>query len=74
VPLERTQRFILANDICETLQDSKEETRAKIVMTLVGAPAMPVDKGKKVPDKRGAQSKQPKGSNLSEEFDGNDIE
>jgi hypothetical protein len=38
LPLERTQRFILANTICESLHQSKEAIRAKLVLALADVP------------------------------------
>lgn len=32
--MDQTQRFLLANSICESLQDSKEKTRASLVSTI----------------------------------------
>jgi hypothetical protein len=55
-PLERTQRFILANNICDMLHDSKEEIRAKLILTLINAPAASVNDRKKVDNKRDYQS------------------
>jgi hypothetical protein len=47
-PLERISRFILANNICDMLHDSKEEVRAKLILTLINAPAVSINDRKKV--------------------------
>src|SRR5579863_8431912 len=40
IPLDRTQRFILANDICSSLGEKKEETRAKLILTIANVPTL----------------------------------
>jgi hypothetical protein len=66
--LDRTQQFILANNICELLQDNKEEIRARIILALVNEPDLSVNERKKSVNKHDDQNKQQKKLNPNEEF------
>jgi hypothetical protein len=37
-PLDRMQRFILANDIASSLEEKREETKAKLALTIIYLP------------------------------------
>jgi hypothetical protein len=47
-PLDRTQRFILARDMCNELGKNKDEIRAKLIFTIANVPAiLDSEEGKK---------------------------